>query len=48
MKCVKNSKGQVRRVSNEMAVQMVREDGWSYCWKREWKEKVRDAGKRDR
>jgi hypothetical protein len=45
MKCIK--KGDIiKRVKNEVANIAVEEDGWNFCPKSEWKEKVRDAGKK--
>jgi hypothetical protein len=42
MKTVKKKK-QIKRVSNAQAEQMVKGEGWKYCPKSEWREKVRDA-----
>ena len=41
MKTVKKDED-VHRVSNEVAEKMVKEQGWGYCPKSEWK-KVRDS-----
>lgn len=41
MKCVKNQHGEIKRVQDDVAETMVAE-GWAYCPKSEWKEKVRD------
>jgi len=37
MKCIKKH-GKIRRVSGELANELVSEDGWKYCPKHEWKE----------
>lgn len=45
MKCVK--KGEViRNVADQVARSLV-EDGWIYCPRHEWKEKVRGPVKKD-
>lgn len=45
MKCVKSPDGdKIMRVAEDKAIVMVKE-GWSYCPKKEWKEKVRDIPK---
>jgi hypothetical protein len=42
MKTVKKKK-QIKRASDAQAEQMVKGEGWKYCPKSEWREKVRDA-----
>jgi hypothetical protein len=43
MKCVKNEKTDtIKRVSDELASNLVDNEGWKYIGKSEWKEKVRD------
>jgi len=42
MKCVKNEKGDIKRVSDEFAGDLVDNKGWVYVGKSEWKENVRD------
>ena len=37
MKCVKKH-GEIKRVKDEVALEMVHEKGWEYCPKHEWKE----------
>ena len=37
MKCVKNSKNEIIRVSDERAAALVEKSGYSYCPKKEWK-----------
>ena len=37
MKCIKKH-GEILRVKNELAEEMVNEKEWEYCPKREWKE----------
>lgn len=37
MKCIKKH-GKIKRVSDDQAFDMVKEKGWEYCPKREWKE----------
>ena len=44
MKCIKKE-GVIKRVKDDVAKIAVEENGWKYCPKSEWKEKVRDAGK---
>jgi len=44
MKCIKKH-GVIKRIRNNKAILAVEEDGWEYCPKSEWKEKVRDAKK---
>lgn len=41
MKTVKNA-DQIKRVPNQKARELVLDEGWKYCPKHEWKEKVRD------
>lgn len=36
MKCIKKH-GEIKRVSDDQAHQMVAEKGWNYCPKSEWK-----------
>ena len=43
MKTVKKRNKLPRRVSDAMAEEMVKQQGWKYCPKGEWREKVRDA-----
>jgi len=43
MKCIINGE-EIRKVSNQQAVDMVK-NGWAYCPKKLWKEKVRDKVK---
>ena len=38
MKCIKNTKGEIRRVSNKHATTHVRTNEWKYIPKLEWKE----------
>jgi len=40
MKCVKKH-GEIKRVKNEVALEMVYNQGWKFCPKSEWK-KLRD------
>ena len=42
MKCIRMEKGNIRRVSNEMAQQLVKADKACYVPKSEWKSEVRD------
>lgn len=44
MKCVMKGE-EVKKVSNEQAMKMVK-NGWNYCAKKFWKEKVRDKNKK--
>jgi len=37
MKCIKKH-GEIRRVSDSQAVTLVKDNGWTYCPKKEWKE----------
>jgi len=41
MKTVKKNKS-IMRVSDKDAENLIKEKGWKYCPKSEWKEKVRD------
>jgi hypothetical protein len=41
MKCVKKH-GEIKRVNDNLAKQLVEEHNWSYCPKSEWKEKIRN------
>ena len=45
MKCVKKG-DEIRKVSDNDAAQLVKDAGWSYCKREEWRKKVRDAGKK--
>jgi len=38
MKCIKNVKGEIRRVSDRQAATHVRTNEWEYIPKSEWKE----------
>ena len=38
MKCIKNVKGEIRRVSDRQAATHVRANEWKYIPKSEWKE----------
>jgi hypothetical protein len=38
MKCIKNAKGEIRRVENDQAEGLIGK-GWNYCPKSEWKAK---------
>ena len=40
MKCIKKGE-QIKRVKDQEALEMVESEGWEYCPKSEWKEKVR-------
>ena len=42
MKSVKKGK-KIQRVFDTQAKKMVKNEGWKYCPKSEWREKVRDA-----
>ena len=44
MKCVKKDKT-IKRVSDKEAARMVQDQGYEYCPKKEWKEKIRDKRK---
>jgi len=41
MKCVKDRKGKVTRVNNDVAYELVAAGKHAYCGKHEWKEQVR-------
>ena len=44
MKCIKSPTGdKITRLSDERSEFLVRNEGWTYCPKKEWKEKVRDV-----
>ncbi len=43
MKCIEKH-GDIKRVKNEVAENMVDKKGWVYCPKSKWKEKVRIKG----
>jgi len=45
MKCIKKGV-EIKRVNNDVANMAVKENGWVFCPKSEWKTKVRDAGKK--
>lgn len=38
MKCIKKENYKIRRVSDENAMRLVYDHGWSYCPKHKWKE----------
>ena len=42
MKTVKKNK-EIERVSDSVAAHRIKNEGWKYCSKTEWREKVRDA-----
>lgn len=39
MKCIKNGKGEIRRVEDSIATSMVANGDWKYCPKSDWKAK---------
>lgn len=41
MKCIKKE-SRIRRVSDGDAITLVKEEGWTWCPRHEWKQKVRD------
>jgi hypothetical protein len=43
MKCVKKH-GEIKRVSDDQAFEMVKQKGWEYCPKHEWKEQRKKKG----
>tara|TARA_Y100000310_G_scaffold208116_1_gene208626 strand:- start:846 stop:1040 length:195 start_codon:yes stop_codon:yes gene_type:complete len=43
MKTIKKKGKEPQRVFDIVAENMVKNQGWSYCPKSEWREKVRDA-----
>jgi len=44
MKCIKKH-GEIKRVSDSEAHEMVSNKEWNYCPKKEWKEKTRGSAK---
>lgn len=45
MKCIKSTIGTIVRATDDEAEKMTRKSNWTYCSKKEWKEKVRDIKK---
>ena len=43
MKCIKKH-GEIKRIKDEQANEMVGQKGWGYCPKREWKELRKKKG----
>lgn len=41
MKCIKKH-GEIKRLKNDVAEELVSNEGWNYCSKSEWKKEVRD------
>ena len=46
MKCIKSKEGEIRRVANVDADSKVKNFGWVFVPKSEWKTKVRDFNKK--
>ena len=46
-KCIKNSSGEIKRVSDKMAEEKV-ENGWRYCSKAEYKQLKRSPKKEEK
>jgi len=46
MKCIKNKEGEIRRVADKDADLKVKNYGWVFIPKSEWKTKVRDFSKK--
>lgn len=42
MKCVKNTDGKIKRVTDETANTLVNSGKYQYCSRAEWKKEVRD------
>jgi hypothetical protein len=45
MKCIKSKEGEIRRVKEDEADVKVKQYGWNFVPKSEWKLQVRDANK---
>lgn len=42
MKCVKSTDGEIKRVKDDVAVELVSSGKYQYCSRSEWKKEVRD------
>jgi len=45
MKCIKNEKGDIKRVNDDIANDIVSNGEWSYVSKSQWKEKIKNKSK---